>query len=393
MILPIFALILTLVLGAGLVWFQRNSQIYNANIKSNVVVEPKPESSPTASSICPQTDSVDYSYYDAGDALWPQNNKFGLYVYAERGDFITLAKKLVNSSGGSWGYVLLPYNVKDRDSQKWKNVFEQLHKNHLIPVVQLWDVDLQNYKSQTKEAAQFLNSLLWPIRYKYVSVYNEPNDAKFWYGKVDPETYAKVLAYTITAFRAENEDFFMLNGALNVSSSTDKSNLDAFDYMKRMNSEVPGVFNELDGWASHSYPQPNFSGNPHTVGRYGIRAYDTELSFLKNSLGVKKELPVFITETGWAHAEGSSYNNSYLSDEQVAENFKIAYEKYWLPDARVRAVMPFTIWYDTPFDHFSWVNNDEVSYKHYDVVKSIKKVAGKPPALLESTFMVTSCDK
>ena len=184
-----------------------------------------------------------------------------------------------------------------------------------------------------------------------------------------------------------------MNGAFNTSAEDNTISMDAFKYMSKMNKEVPGIFSKLDGWASHSYPQPNFAGNPYTLGRFGIRAYAEELKYLKNNLKVEKELPVFITETGWAHSEGENFNFSYLSVSKVAEYFKIAFEEIWLPDDRVRAVMPFTIRYDAPFDHFSWVNKDNVPYKQFDTVKSLSKVEGNPPKLVSEKLEITSCTK
>lgn len=340
---------------------------------------------------CVVTDTIEYVYYEDKKDNW-DNNKFGIYVYAENKDFFELAQQLVNSNGGDWGYVLIPYNVKDRDYDKWGRVFEQLNNKHLIPVIQLWDIDVNDYKKQTKESAKFLNSFVWPIRERYISAYNEVNDANFWYGYVNPEEYAKILNYTIDTYKKENPEFFIMNGALNVSAEDNTISMDAFKYMNRMNKEVPGIFNRLDGWASHSYPQPNFTGSPYSTGRFSIKAYDTELNYLKNELKVEKNLPVFITETGWAHAEGKNYNYTYLPVNKVAEFTKIAFEKIWLKDDRVKAVMPFTIKYDAPFDHFSWVNEDKVPYAHYDEIKAMPKTKGNPPKLVTEKFEVKTCE-
>jgi hypothetical protein len=342
---------------------------------------------------CNTSDNIEYFYYEDIPSDQVKNNKFGLYVYAEQKEFFELAQNLVNSSGGDWGYVLIPYNVAtDRDYDKWRGVFDRLYNKHLIPIIQLWAVDPSNYKDQTKEAAKFLDRFIWPIKERYISVYNEPNDSKFWYGRVDPFEYARILNYTVDTFKEQNTSFFMINGALNTSAPTDSNHMDAFKYMYYMNQEVMGIFNKLDGWASHSYPQPNFSGDPNDFGRWSIRAYEDELEFLKNKFGVTKELPVFITETGWAHAEGELYNASYLPVNTVAKYFKKAYEDVWLKDVRVRAVTPFTIWYDPPFDHFSWVNKDNVPYKHYEVIKRMRKVKGTPKKLTKASFS-SSCSK
>lgn len=341
---------------------------------------------------CLVTEEIEYFHYTEGNDTWEPNNKYGIYVYAENDAFFKRAEELVNSNGGEWGYVLIPYNVKDLNVSKWQKVFENLRDDKVIPIIQLWDVDTDKYIEQTREAAAFLNKFVWPIKYRYVSVYNEPNDQKFWYGRVDPSEYARILDFTIKVFKEENSDFYMLNGALNVSAPTNAEHLDAFEYMRQMDKEVPGIFNKLDGWASHSYPQPNFSGDPLSTGRWSIRAYVEELEYLEDNLNLKKELPVFITETGWAHAEGDTYNSSFYSVDTISEFFKIAFEEVWNKDDRVRAVMPFTIRYDAPFDHFSWLNKDNVPYKHFDEVKSLKKVKGNPPVLKEATVKVSSCD-
>jgi len=340
---------------------------------------------------CDYEESIEYIYYV--NSVWDKNNKFGLYIYAENENFFEIAQRLVNSNGGEWGYVTIPYNVKDKDFDKWDRVFRQLRNKKLIPIIQLWDVDIDDYEDQTQEAAEFLNRFVWPIKERYISVYNEMNSASFWYGKINPEEYANILAFSVNAFKKQNSDFFMMNGALNVSAPTNNDHMDAFEFMARMNREVPGIFERLDGWASHSYPQPNFSGNPYAVGRWSIKAYETELDFLKNFLGVDKELPVFITETGWAHAQGKNYNPSYVDAEQVAEYIKIAYEEVWLPDDRVRAVTPFTIRYEPPYDHFSWINEDNVPYAQYEKVKSIDKISGNPPHFEVKEMKVSGCQK
>ncbi|KKS20462.1 MAG: hypothetical protein UU79_C0001G0116 [candidate division WWE3 bacterium GW2011_GWE1_41_72] len=53
--------------------------------------------------------------------------------------------------------------------------------------------------------------------------------------------------------------------------------------------------------------------------------------------------------------------------------------------------MPFTIRYDSPFDHFSWLNADDVPYKHFDVVRDMEKEEGKPPVRIVNTIKVGGC--
>lgn len=339
---------------------------------------------------CTHSSTIEYMSYPNFSSFEKPNNKFGLYIYAEEDRFFKLAENLVNSTGGDWGYVLIPYNIKDRDIQKWRRVFEDLSKKHLTPIIQLWDVDTKDYKNDTKEAAKFLNSLLWPVKERYISAYNEPNDDRFWKGDANAKNYAQVLNYTIDAFKKENPNFFMLNGAVNSSAPDGSGYIGALSFVYQMNAEIPGIFNKLDGWASHSYPQPNFAGSPYGTGLLSVKSYESELAYLK-TLGLSKELPVFITETGWAHAEGESYNSSFYNASQVGQFFKIAFEEIWLKDDRVRAVTPFTVYYKTPFDHFSWINEDGVPYEQYEVLKKVKKVRGEPASLQQAQMVVSDC--
>jgi hypothetical protein len=340
---------------------------------------------------CESQANIEFYHYKTVVEEDKKNNKFGLYIYPDNEKFIELADKLVNSNGGDWGYVLLPYNVQDDDKEKWDRVFYLLNKKHLIPIVQLYNVDINDWKDQTKDAVKFLNKFHWPIKQRYISVYNEPNDSRFWYETIDPEQYSRVLDYTIDKFKDSNENFFMLNGALNISASNVGTTMDAFDYMDRMNKETPGIFNKIDGWASHSYPQPNFGGSPYDTGRYSIQAYDIELEYLKNEFGVDKDLPVFITETGWMHDVGKNYEPAYLSIKKVGEYFEIAYKEVWLPDDRVVAVTPFTIWYEPPADHFAWIDSRWVPYGHFEDVRSMKKVSGNPENLTLDNVSSIGC--
>ncbi|MBP7927682.1 hypothetical protein KAZ57_00870, partial [Patescibacteria group bacterium] len=246
----------SLVLG---LYVYKNITIQNTLSTSFVFPAPKLASQNQKCDLLETLEYVDYKQSD-----WEVNNKFGIYIYAENKDFFELAQTLVNSNGGDWGYALVPFNVNDRDFGKWNRAFEQMRNKHLIPIIQLWAIDPDDYYDQTKDAAIFLNQFIWPIKPRYISAYNEMNDAKFWGGEVNPEQYAEVLDATIQLFKAVNDNFFIMNGAFNVSAPTDSSlgTLDSFTYMRRMDAKVPGIFSGLDGWASHPYPQPNFSGNP-----------------------------------------------------------------------------------------------------------------------------------
>ena len=331
-----------------------------------------------------------------------QNNKVGLYIYAEIKEFTDLAAEMVNANGGDWGYVLIPYNVKDRDETRWIELFDRLNKDHLIPIIQLWDLDLDNEErrdNQIKESAEFLHKQKWPIKNRYISVYNEPNSEDFWNGDINPEEYAVVLDKTIDTFNKLSPDYFMLNAGFNASARTGDGHLDEREFLIRMNTKVPGIFRKLDGWASHPYPQPNFSGSPKASGRDSIKAYEWELDLLKRYFGIDKEnLPVFITETGWAHKESKAFDEGEpiqypLDEHQVADNIRYAFENVWLKDEKVVAVTPFTIRYNPPHDNFSWITSNNNPYAQFDSIKDMGKEKGKPPIIEYFEVKEYVCEK
>lgn len=340
---------------------------------------------PAQSNLCKNYTNIvlpdnSYSQSEVQKNIGYKNNKVGLYVYSVH-DFIIKAAEAVNNNGGDWGYVLIPYNIEDYDNNKWNKIFTLLREQRLIPIIQLWG-ETKEYSAvedRIKDSAEFLNSLNWPIKNRYISVFNEMNDKNFWGRGIDPSGYAKILDLTIKEYKGQSKDFFILNGAFNASARTGLNHLSADEYMIKMDKKVPGIFKKLDGWASHPYPHINgYRGVPTDTGRDSIKAYEWELEILNREFGVK-DLPVFITETGWPHAEGKQIDTSHYPDETAAKYLKLAFENVWLPDERVVAVTPFTIKYDPPFDHFSFIKQNGEEYKIFKALKDLKKVEGKPP--------------
>ena len=144
--------------------------------------------------------------------------------------------------------------------------------------------------------------------------------------------------------------------------------------MDQMVKAVPDVFNFIDGWNSHSYPNPGFSGAKTGIGRRSIRGYEWELGLIEQSspLRGKKDLPVFITETGWVQSKTND-------DEELATNMKYAFQDVWMKDKRIVAVTPFLLNYtEEPFYDFSWKNKDGSYFKIYGAVQETQKLKGEP---------------
>lgn len=318
------------------------------------------------------------------DPLSAPNNKFGIHIIQATPDESSPAASLVNSSGGDWGYITVLIEGKDKNKDKWQEFFNDLRRRHLIPLVRLATAPEGAYwkRPDIGEAsvwADFLDSLNWPTKNRYVIAYNEPNHGQEWGKAVDAKNYARVLDQTITALKKKSEDFFVLNAGLDASTPNQPPNyLDELSFLQQMNEEVPGIFNKLDGWVSHSYPNPGFVGSPNAAGKGTVRTYIWEIQQLR-SLGLTKDLPIFIAETGWKHAEGVNYDPSLPSAEALSEYYQNAFENAW-SFSKIVTITPFLLSYqDTPFDHFSFkkIKSNEY-YEFFETIKNMGKITGKP---------------
>lgn len=317
------------------------------------------------------------------------NNKFGMHVAIPHEEELRDVAKLVNSSGGDWGYVTMVMQEDDLDYQKWQDIFDLMRELHLIPIVRLATHPQEGgfwrrpEEEDVDKWVEFLDSLHWVVKDRYIVLFNEPNHGAEWGGEVDPQGYARIVERFSNELKSRNEDFFVMMAGFDAAAPSQPSRYeDEYRFLKQMDASIEGglltLFKNLDGWASHSYPNYGFVGLPHDSGRNSILNYQWELNFLKE-FGVNKELPVFIKETGWPHSEGIIDNYAYFSAEDVAEKFKIYFQRI-LPDKRVKAITPFIFNYQKDqFSHFSWrMPNSDHFYPQYDVVLEIPKVSGNP---------------
>jgi len=298
------------------------------------------------------------------------NNKFGIHIIAEND--LPEAAALVNSSGGQWGYVTLVIREDERDAVRWQRVFDQMRRLKLIPIVRVatrmnnshWE------KPVAEEAvnwAGFLNSLNWPVKTRYVVLFNEPNHAKEWGGSIDPAAFAEITKTYYDTFKNFSKDFFIMPGGLDLAATNSESTMEASRFFDAMHTADNFIFTLFDGLASHSYPNPGFSGSPTDSGKTSIKGYKWEINYLKD-FGMREDIPVFITETGWVKSAGN-----------LEENYERAFKETW-SDPQIVAVTPFLLSYlATPFDTFSWKNPETREfYPQYYSVQSITKEKGAP---------------
>ena len=321
--------------------------------------------------------------YAIENPLSSPNNRFGIHILDEND--IPDAAKLVNSSGGDWGYVTIVIRKDERDTSRWQTVFDNMRRLHLIPIIRVATIQGSGgWKKPNLDEidgwVSFFNSLNWVVKNRYVVIGNEPNHALEWGGEINPEEYANYL-YTFSQKLKNSEgDYFVLPSGFDASASNSKNTLSEVEYLKRMLEAQPSLFNNIDGWVSHSYPNPGFSGSQDDMGRGTVATFEWELELLK-SLGVTKDLPIFITETGWAHdMNGIDINN--LDTDSISSKLKTAYQTAWNKD-NIVAVTPFILNYQKePFDKFSWKRKDGGFYIFYDEIKNLSKPKGNPNQII-----------
>ncbi len=316
------------------------------------------------------------------------NNIYGIHLAQPHLDALDESAKLVNSSGGDWGYVTLVIQENDRKFDKWQEIFNRLRKLHLIPIVRLatspeGEVWRRPKKEEAKDWVDFLDSLNWVIKKRYIVLFNEPNHGSEWGGEIDAKDYAEVAVEFARVFKEKNSDFYLMLAGFDASAPQSPPNFeDEEAFLKKFFSNVTvEQFNNLiSGWSSHSYPNPGFSGSPWDSGRGTVKTYEWELNLLE-SLGVNKNLPVFITETGWIRqVQNSKLKTQNWEEQGVAENYRFAFQEVWKQDSRVMAVTPFVLDYQSPpFLEFSWQKQGvKEFYQQYYAVQSLEKTKGQP---------------
>lgn len=304
------------------------------------------------------------------------NNIFGIHILFTYE--VARAAELVNSSGGDWGYVTIPIQYGDRDLEKWQKFMDDARRFHVIPIIRIateafykntnvWrkpdDFDIVDF-------ANFLDSLSWPVKNRYVLLFNETNRFDEWGGEApNPQEYSSFASYAVDAFKSRNEDFFVILGGFDNASPNDGTKyLDNLFYLRKIHEAHPDLFKKVDGFASHSYPNPNFSQVPAANKIEGTSTYKFEADLIEKLSG--RRLPVFITETGW--------NADVLSQGVISEYFKFAFEDIWGKDERILAVTPFILESNGgPFDKFTFFKNGNFT-KYAKSYQSIPKQKGQP---------------
>mgnify|MGYP001573654432 CR=1 FL=1 len=308
------------------------------------------------------------------DPLAVPNNRVGIHILDT--SEVTQAATLVNSNGGDWGYVTIVLRSNDLDRVKWTKFFEASRKLNLIPIIRLatypdggtWvrpdALDLVDF-------ANFLADMPWPVKNKYVVLFNEVNHAAEWGGQVSPLQYATLLIDAKSIFKQRSDDFFLISAGLDMSSTTNTSSTDALAFYRQISSLQPKWYDSVDGVAVHAYPNPGFSSSAASTTRFGISSYKYEIKQLQ-ALGYPPK-PLFITETGWPH------------DQPF---FAAAFNNIW-QDPQIVAITPFLLFAGSgDFARFSLLNSDLSPRPTYRQIYDLAKISGSP--LLGETILTNT---
>ena len=315
------------------------------------------------------------------DPLSRPNNFSGIHILFP--SELSQAAHLVNSSNGAWGYVTIPIQKGDMDLVKWQDFMDESKKLKLIPIVRLaTQADRTNTAVWAKptatdilDFANFLSSLNWPVENRYIIVFNEMNRFDEWGGEApNPIEYTGLLLYTSETFKERSQNFYIIMGGLDNAAPNDRIKyMNNFVYIREMEKANPEIFKKIDGFSSHSYPNPGFIAPPLSNKLMGVTTYQYEYNLI-NSFSDKK-VPVFITETGW--------DSSKLAESVVADYFKQAYDNFWNKDKdKIVAITPFLLNSSGgAFDVFSFVKEGRQT-QYYKLNAQMEKTKGEP--LLEA---------
>jgi hypothetical protein len=309
------------------------------------------------------------------------DNIFGLHLTQPQD--INSAHLVINSSNGDWGWTTIVIRTDQLDRQTWQDFFDNCRKYHIIPIIRLsTKSEGENWKQPDEldinNLANFLNSLNWPSQEKHIVLFNEINHASEWGGELNIKKYVDISIYAFKKFKELDPNFIILSSGLDLAAPDNRPQfMSAENVYKEIYEYKPEYFNNIDGITSHSYPNHGFVGLPSDTGQHSVVGYKWELDFIKK-LGISKDFPIYITETGWPHREGEDKKNSFYTTNTTANFLKMTLNM-WAQDKNVKAVTPFIYNYpNEPFDHFSWLDKDEKMYPEYQQLIDMPKNKNNP---------------
>lgn len=285
------------------------------------------------------------------------SNTFGIHL-TQTSD-INTAHKIINSSGGDWGWATIVIRTDQLDKNMWQEFFDNCRKYHIIPIIRLSTIMDNNVwirpsLTDIDNLANFLNSLNWPSVPQHIILFNEINHGQEWGGAVDIKNFTDIAIYTAQKFKSLNSHFFILTPGLDLAAPQKPPD---FYNFKNVYQEIklykPEYFDQFDGLATHFYPQNSKND------------FNSELPYFK------KGIPVFITETGWKH------QRPYTPKSAASYILKILND--YSNNKQVQSITPFIYNYpNPPFEYFSWLDKNEKLYPDFQIIVDQSKNKNQP---------------
>ena len=131
--------------------------------------------------------------------------------------------------------------------------------------------------------------------------------------------------------------------------------------MEKMFRAKPELFEMIDGWTSHSYPNPDFSSAPNRSGKNSLKGFEVEQVKLKTMTG--KDFPIYITETGWRQSRAINRN--------LMSYYRYAAQNIW-NSPQVKAVTVFVLrGFNGPYEEFSLLDGDQQPTMQMKALESV----------------------
>lgn len=324
----------------------------------------------------------------------PPVNRYGMgYVSEGSAADHDLTAKLV----GPGGYVTVIFaDIKPGRTTadaSWKASIQAAYDRDLIPVIRMappWGDrrvrDMGESPTSYKGLAQVYRDVIadlpkragWPM---YVEVHNEPNLCYEWAcdsGSLSDQQmaseYAHMLSDVADAVHSIGDPRIrVLNGALapggvtscDCATQNGSPGTLSTAFLGYMQSAVPGVFDKIDAFASHSYPASGEGYGffaPYAQAMPGLVFFKKELA----AIG-KPNMKVILTETGWTiQSDAGTWTRDQVADWTVQ-----AYQNVWLTEPNILGVTPFIL-RDASWDKFAWTQTDGTPYPVYTKVRAYR---------------------
>ncbi len=293
---------------------------------------------------------------------------------------LTQAIDLIEGTAENPGAVTVVLRADDHNLAKWQQFFDIASRHNIKPIIRLaTNMESDGWRRPNSRDlihhATFLNFLDWHSDTLPIIIFNEPNHAVEWGGAVDPRSYADILTSAANIFHHKSKTYLVLPAGLDAAAPNSSVTMDSLVFLRQMLSANPDLISYIDGWTSHSYPNPGFVGSPYANGKSSIRGFTHELTFLKKYS--PRDLDVYITETGWKKTPQNAL--------RLPEYYSYAVNEVWV-ESQIKAITPFVFAAASgPFQAFSFTNPDGSPTPQYLALQKLK--------LAPSLRLLTSINK